>query len=104
MASDGKWYPPELHPNYAPARPAQPTIHHVTGLFRNAQDTLRVPAGGVVFREGDKGEEMFGIIEGQIELHTADRVIAVARVHERLHKSRTLSRAPSPRSGIARCA
>jgi hypothetical protein len=34
----------------------------------------------------------------------ADRVIAVARVHERLHKSRTLSRAPSPRSGIARCA
>lgn len=45
--------------------------------FVNAQDTLRVPAGGVVFREGDKGEEMFGIIEGQIELYATARLIAV---------------------------
>jgi len=30
-----------------------------------------------VFREGELGIEMFGVIEGQIQLQTTDRVIAV---------------------------
>ena len=77
VASDGKWYPPELHPNFASAPPPHPTAHRVAGLFRNAQQTLSVPAGGVVFREGELGIEMFGVIEGQIQLQTTDRVIAV---------------------------
>jgi CRP/FNR family transcriptional regulator, cyclic AMP receptor protein len=77
VASDGKWYPPELHPNYIPAPPPRAPGHRVAGLFRNAQQTLNVPAGGVVFREGELGTEMFGIIEGQIQLQTTDRVVAV---------------------------
>jgi CRP/FNR family cyclic AMP-dependent transcriptional regulator len=48
----------------------------VKGLFLNAQRTLNVPAGDVVFREGDTGNEMFGIVEGQIQLQAEDRVIA----------------------------
>ena len=48
----------------------------VKGLFLNAQSTRSVPAGGLVFREGDEGSEMFGIVEGQIQLQTSDRVIA----------------------------
>ena len=77
VASDGRWYPPEQHPSYAPSPPSALATHPVTGLFRNAQHTLNVPAGGVVFREGDLGEEMFGIIDGQIQLQTTDRVIAI---------------------------
>ena len=77
VASDGKWYPPEQHPNYVPAPAPHLATRPVTGLFRNAQHTLNVPAGSVVFREGDVGEEMFGIIEGQIQLQTTDRVIAI---------------------------
>jgi len=46
-------------------------------LFRNAQQTLNVPAGGVVFRQGEPGQEMFGVIDGQIQLQTTDRVIAL---------------------------
>ncbi len=48
----------------------------VKGLFLNAQETRSVPAGGVVFQEGDAGNEMFGIVEGEIRLQTRDRVIA----------------------------
>jgi CRP/FNR family cyclic AMP-dependent transcriptional regulator len=48
----------------------------VTGLFRNAQDTVKVPAGDVIFNEGDPGNEMYGIVEGAIELRTSSRVIA----------------------------
>jgi CRP-like cAMP-binding protein len=48
----------------------------VSGLFRNAQDTVTVAAGDVIFTEGDAGSQMYGIIEGEIELHTSNRVIA----------------------------
>ena len=48
----------------------------VHGLFQNAQRTVTVPAGGVVFNEGDAGDEMFGIVSGDIELRAGGRVIA----------------------------
>jgi CRP/FNR family cyclic AMP-dependent transcriptional regulator len=47
----------------------------VTGLFRNAQRTVNVAAGSEVFHEGDTGEEMYGVVSGEIELRTNDRVI-----------------------------
>ena len=50
----------------------------VFGLFRNAQETINVPAGGVVFHEGDEGHEMFGVVEGQVQLQANGRVIAPA--------------------------
>ncbi|HYA67139.1 MAG TPA: cyclic nucleotide-binding domain-containing protein [Acidimicrobiales bacterium] len=48
----------------------------VHGLFINAQHTLNVPAGAVVFKEGDAGDEMFGVVEGSIRLSVGDREIA----------------------------
>jgi CRP/FNR family cyclic AMP-dependent transcriptional regulator len=48
----------------------------VIGLFRNAQKTLKLPAGEVIFAEGDTGSEMYEIIEGQVELRTSKRTIA----------------------------
>ena len=47
----------------------------VTGLFTNAQRTMDVPAGTVVFSEGNAGSEMYGVIEGEIELRANDTVI-----------------------------
>ena len=47
----------------------------VTGLFKNAQRTVNVAAGSEVFHEGDTGEEMYGVVSGEIELRTNDRVI-----------------------------
>jgi CRP-like cAMP-binding protein len=48
----------------------------VHGLFLNSQRTLSVPTGGVIFERGDPGEEMFGVVSGQVELRAGDRVIA----------------------------
>ena len=48
----------------------------VTGLFRNAQATVTVGAGETVFSEGDAGDQMYGVVDGEIELHTAARHVA----------------------------
>jgi CRP/FNR family transcriptional regulator, cyclic AMP receptor protein len=42
----------------------------VPGVFRNANTVKEVPAGDVVFEEGSTGNEMFGIIEGEVEVRT----------------------------------
>lgn len=47
----------------------------VTGLFLNAQRTVEVPAGAAVFHEGDTGDEMYGIVEGTLELRAGGQVI-----------------------------
>lgn len=42
----------------------------VNGVFRNATEVKEVPAGTVIFEEGDPGEHMYGIIEGNVEITT----------------------------------
>lgn len=50
-----------------PAQPSGPSIK-VRGLFKNANTIRDVPAGGVIFEEGSSGEEMFGVVEGEVEV------------------------------------
>jgi CRP-like cAMP-binding protein len=40
----------------------------VKGVFNNADVVREVPKGTVVFEEGSDGQEMFGIIEGEVEV------------------------------------
>ncbi len=40
----------------------------VKGLFHNADTVLDVPAGSVIFAAGTTGQEMFGIVEGEVEV------------------------------------
>ena len=47
----------------------------VVGLFRNAKETRKVDAGAVIFNEGDAGTEMFGIIDGEVELRAKNGVL-----------------------------
>jgi len=47
----------------------------VAGLFNNAKETRKVDAGAVIFEEGDQGAEMFGIIDGEVELRAKGGVL-----------------------------
>ena len=40
----------------------------VPGLFHNAKTTKDVPAGTVIFEAGTSGTEMFGVVEGEVEV------------------------------------
>jgi CRP/FNR family cyclic AMP-dependent transcriptional regulator len=46
----------------------------VEGVFRAATKTMTVPAGTVIFSEGDSGGEMYGIVEGRVTLSGTDGV------------------------------
>jgi CRP-like cAMP-binding protein len=48
----------------------------VQGLFRNAKETRSISAGETIFRAGDSGSEMFGIVDGDVELQGNHGIIA----------------------------
>ena len=51
----------------------------VQGVFRGADSVRTVPPGTVIFEEGAAGQEMFGVIDGEVELRLSDgRVLTVA--------------------------
>jgi CRP/FNR family transcriptional regulator, cyclic AMP receptor protein len=58
-----------------PARDDPPVT--VKAVFRSSRQTRSLAAGEVLFREGDPGAEMFGVISGAVELRRGDRVLAV---------------------------
>lgn len=44
-------------------------------IFRNAQDSLSLEPGAVLFLEGDEGDTMFAVAEGRIDLTRNGTVI-----------------------------
>jgi len=40
----------------------------VWGLFYNAKENRAVSAGTEIFKEGEAGAEMYGVVEGEVEL------------------------------------
>lgn len=47
----------------------------VSGLFYNAKSFKDVPAGAVIFEEGTSGTEMFGVVEGDLEVRLPNGVV-----------------------------
>jgi CRP-like cAMP-binding protein len=49
------------------------------GVFHHAKTVEEIAAGTVVFEEGSSGSQMYGLIEGEIELRTrTGRIIKVS--------------------------
>jgi CRP/FNR family transcriptional regulator, cyclic AMP receptor protein len=44
-------------------------------MFRNAPDQRALTAGETLFVQGDLGDEMYAVIDGEIELSVAGRVV-----------------------------
>ena len=47
-------------------------------LFRNARDAIVVEPDHVIFREGDRSDVMFAVVEGEVEL--SQRGVVIERV------------------------
>jgi CRP/FNR family transcriptional regulator, cyclic AMP receptor protein len=73
----------------------------VTGLFKNAQRTVNVAAGSEVFREGDTGAEMYGVVSGEIELRANDRVIRTLGADDVFGEMAIVDSAPRSATAVA---
>ena len=73
----------------------------VHGLFQNAQQTMTVPPGGIVFKEGDAGAEMYGIVDGEIQLQVGDRVIATLGKDEVFGEMAVVDSSPRMATAVA---
>jgi CRP/FNR family cyclic AMP-dependent transcriptional regulator len=73
----------------------------VHGLFKNAQRTHTVPAGAAVFVQGQPGTEMFGIIDGEIELRAGDGVIATLGADEVFGEMALIDSTPRMATAVA---
>jgi CRP-like cAMP-binding protein len=47
-------------------------------LFRQEADAVQVVPGDVLFREGDKGDKMYVVLEGEMEIVLGDFVLETA--------------------------
>lgn len=51
-------------------------------VFKDTEDLVAFPAGAVIFTEGNEGNHMYVVMEGEVCISIKDRVIATARPGE----------------------
>lgn len=54
----------------------------VIDLFFNHLKTYHVSAGDVIFKSGEKGEKMFALMKGEVELWLNDQVVETIHEHD----------------------
>jgi CRP-like cAMP-binding protein len=71
-------------------------------IFRNAADAQAVPAGHVLFREGDPGDTMFAVATGEVELTVGGDVVEEVGPGGILGELALVDHAPRSATAIAR--
>ena len=71
----------------------------VPGLFYNAKTYKDAPAGTVIFEEGSSGTEMFGVVEGEVEVRLPNGAVRRLGPDDTFGEMAIID--SSPRSGTA---
>jgi CRP/FNR family transcriptional regulator, cyclic AMP receptor protein len=76
-------------------------VSPVPGVFHNAKSVQDVAAGTVLFEEGSTGSEMFGVIEGEIELRTTTGQVFKVGPNETFGEMALIDRSERMASAVA---
>ena len=71
----------------------------VPGVFRNAATVREIPAGGVIFEAGAAGEDMYGVVEGEVEIRTPQGSVRILTADDTFGELSIID--SSPRSATA---
>jgi CRP/FNR family transcriptional regulator, cyclic AMP receptor protein len=73
----------------------------IEGVFRGARTFKTVEAGELIFSEGDAAEEMYGVVDGRVELRINDSVIAGLGPDESFGEMAIIDSSPRSATAIA---
>jgi CRP/FNR family transcriptional regulator, cyclic AMP receptor protein len=72
-----------------------------TALFRFATDTRVFSAGQTIFREGEAGDHLYVVQQGEVELRVHDRIVAVVGPSGILGEMALIDRKPRSATAVA---
>lgn len=73
----------------------------IRGVFLNAKERRTVAPGDVLFSAGDSGTEMFGVIDGAIELRRGDVVVGTIAPGETFGEMSLIDHSPRSLTAVA---
>jgi CRP-like cAMP-binding protein len=73
-------------------------------MFRNATDAVAFDAGQVIFREGDAGDTMYVVTEGEVEIRVRDKVMVSAGAGGIFGEMALIDEAPRSATAVAKTA
>lgn len=71
-------------------------------LFRNDDEYLTFAAGDVIFREGDPGDRMFTVIEGEVDILVGQTVVDTTAAGGLLGEMAVIDTQPRSATAVAR--
>jgi CRP/FNR family transcriptional regulator, cyclic AMP receptor protein len=74
----------------------------VRGVFVNASERRALAPGDVLFNAGDSGTEMFGVIDGKVELRRGDHVVATIGPDGTFGEMSLIDHSPRSLTAVAR--
>jgi len=73
-------------------------------LFRKESDTLQLAPGDFLFHEGDKGDKMYVLLEGEMEILLGDLVLETARPGALIGEMALIDESPRTANAVAKTA
>ena len=74
----------------------------VRGIFLNASECKTFSAGETIFKKGDRGDVMYGVIEGQVEIVNDGKTIATVGKDDVFGEMALIDKSPHSASAIAK--
>ena len=71
-------------------------------LFRHETDTLQLAPGDFLFREGDKDDKMYVLLEGEVDIFLGDFVLETAGPGSLLGEMALIDDTPRTANAVAR--
>jgi CRP-like cAMP-binding protein len=76
----------------------------ILNLFRGSKNAVTYDPGQVIFSEGDAGDSMFVVLEGEVEIRVRDKVIDTTKPGEILGEMALVDKSPRSATAVAKTA
>lgn len=73
----------------------------IPGVFKNASERRELAPGEVLFRSGDTGDQMFGVISGKVELRRGEQVLTTVTPGDTFGELAIIDKAPRALDAVA---